>query len=309
MEKYDEVNDSSVDNGNQIESDREENANHYEIGNKISVFFLPGTGTGIISGVCDKVSDNGYPIFEVLDENGETHEICETLFDTEEDIKFREQNSERMTTESENSMLKDNFDINKIRQENEEEISRIIEFLNLEISEDTIIQLRNCCKLQAYMVETNNYDSSIMEEKENYSNESIADIDLHNALIKKNGVCTSNSLMFQSVLSKLGISVECVGLEVKPEGFHMANIVFLNGQWYFFDTTLEQSIRQDNLDKDLVLCCAGLGRQEYCPYYTPQCIVRRDGISEIPENISEERIPFQVVNSLFSPITVGEKSM
>lgn len=308
----------------------------YKVGNTISAFFLPGNKTGIISRVCDEVNDNGNQIYEVIDEKGVKHKICETLFDGWDDSKKKPLSDEVFTEDLVSSIeykyaiknlrinkklieriivskgllaTKKSIDIEQIRQENEAEIERIIEDLNLTASEDTIIQLMNCCKLQAYMAENNDYNGDVMNEKMEYSKEFITEIDLHNALIKKSGVCTSNSLMFQSILSRLGIAVECVGLLSNSGGMHMANVVFLNGEWYFFDTTLETTIRKEHLDQELVLCCAGLGSGDYCQFYAPQCIVRREGTYEIPKNISKERIPTQIINSFRSQVSAGERSM
>lgn len=296
--------DFQVDMSNDIEA----KPLRYGVGSKISSFCLPGSGTGTVSKICDKVSQDGYPIYEIVDENGETHEICETLFD---DVTVIERLPQEESTKSAIVSQEDNSYIKNIREENNSEMERIITSLDLKVSEDPFNQLKNCCRLQAYMAEQNNYNGSVMDEKKDYPDEFITDIDLHNALIKKSCVCTSNSLMFQSILSRLGIPVECVGLTVNSEtgGFHMANIVFLNGEWYYFDTTLEGTIRRDNSDKDLVLCCAGLGSEEYCRYYTPQCIVRKNETCQLPGNISTENIPFPVVNSFLSEEAYDEKSI
>lgn len=293
----------------QLEVDVDLKVPNYQEGDKIFAFFLPGNKTGTISRVCDIVSKSGHPIYEVIDEDGEVHEICETLFDSEEDLNFygvlpaKDDVTEDISTPQEEAYIE------KIRQENEAEMERIINSLGLKSSQEPINQLKNCCLLQAYMVENNRYNEKVMDEKNHYAEKYITDIDLHNALIKKSGVCTSNSIMFQSILSKLGIAVETVGLTTEETSLHMANIVLLNGEWYFFDVTLEIAIRNDNLDQNLVLCCAGLGSQDYCQYYTPQCIVRRDGLLAVPENISDERIPVQVVNQMIERTVGSEKQI
>jgi len=286
------------------EMDVEKRLPKYKEGNKVFGFFLPGNKTAIISKVYDAVNETGYPIYQIVDEEGVIHDVCETLFDDEETLIAMGilPNQAGIVAE------KDSDYIEKIRQENEEAIEQIINSLGLKSSEDSIEQLKNCCRLQAYMAENNSYNSNVMAEKGNYSDEFITDIDLHNALVEKSGVCTSNSLMFQSILSKLGIPVECIGLTVDSGGFHMANIVLLHGEWYYFDTTLEGEIRRDNQAQELVLCCAGLGSQEYCPYFNPQCIVRKDETLELPQNISVERIPISVVNSFLEQSSYSEKS-
>lgn len=80
----------------QLEVDVDLKVPNYQEGDKIFAFFLPGNKTGTISRVCDIVSKSGHPIYEVIDEDGEVHEICETLFDSEEDLNFMEYCQQKM---------------------------------------------------------------------------------------------------------------------------------------------------------------------------------------------------------------------
>lgn len=193
--------------------------------------------------------------------------------------------------------------VSGIEFEIKEKINEIIFELGLKKSNDVMTQLRNCCLVHKYIVEHVEYKDSIMKEKENLDpNVNIRTMDLYNALIKNVGVCSSNSIMFQEILRKIGVKVECVGLVSKDDmGHHMANLVELNGEYYFFDTTLEAYIFEEHRKKghDLVLCCAGLGTREYCQFYEPKVIMPidpNDSVKEIPTNISESRIPQILVN-------------
>ena len=119
-------------------------------------------------------------------------------------------------------------------------------------------QLRNCCLVQKYIVEHNTYDEDIMKKKEGYKAEEIVILDLYNAIVLHSGVCTSNALMFKKVLEKVGVKSEVVGLISNDTGgIHASNIVELDGEYYFFDSTLETSIYKSNSKNDgIVLCCA-----------------------------------------------------
>lgn len=273
-----------------------------EVGSKITSFALPGGKSGIITKICDKVSDDGHQIYELLDENGEMHQMCETLFDDENDLSSRELDNDSITS-------KEDSYITKIKEENEGEIERLIEVLGLKSSIDPYDQLRNCCLLHAYIADNNDYNANVMDEKVNYSSEFITDIDLHNALIKKNGVCSSNSLMFQSILSRLGISVECVALISNNGGAHMANIVLLDGTWYYFDTTREGGIPKEEKNPEISLYYAGLGSGEYHSLYTPECVVRKNGVCALPQNIATDRIPPLVINGFFKQPTFSGKKI
>lgn len=189
------------------------------------------------------------------------------------------------------------------RQMVEEEIVRLIEYLGLKPSQDGDImtQLENCCKLQRYIATTFTYQETIMDKKEGYQPEDIIINELYDGLINKQSVCTTNSIVFREVLSRLGMDVLCVGgISTETGGMHMMNLVQLDGQYYFFDSTLENSIYQANKEtSDIVLCCCGLGSKTYTEYYQPQVALPKnpnDKIMPIPTNISQKDIPNEIVN-------------
>lgn len=201
-----------------------------------------------------------------------------------------------------------NEEIAKIREENNAKINQIVAELELKPDDDIMTQLANCLKVQQYIVNTNTYDARIMDEKTADSADSadaMHDIDLHRGLIEGRSVCSSNSVEFQSILERVGVNVKCVALSHpgSSEVAHMANLVEISGQFYYFDTTLEQSIYNDakhaNPGQALMFCVAGLGREEYEQAYWPVGVVTSDMRAEpIPDNIANTRIPPVVVNSL-----------
>jgi hypothetical protein len=249
-------------------------------GTKIKSFSLPGNETGIIlKYYTDRKGADGADLYDVLDENGDIHIMTSSLFD--------------------------NFSIENIKNEIEETIDKIIIELDLKKSDDVMEQLKSCCLVQKYIVEHNDYENEIMEEKEKYNPAEIVVLDLYNSVVLHRGVCTSNSLMFKMILRKLDINVEVVGLISNDSGeYHAANIVELDNEYYFFDSTLEKNIYIENYNKtkgQLILCCAGLGKKEYLQFYTPNGILPDnpfDDVRDIPGNIALSRIPAKIVNNL-----------
>lgn len=266
------------------------------IGSTIKSFALPGNGTGkVLRKYNDEKGANGEDLYEIIDENGEIHSMVPSLFDKDESI------IENVTNQT--NLANNNNSIENIKIEIEQAINDIIKQLDLKESSDTMIQLRNCCLVQKYIVEHNTYNEDIMKEKEGYKIDEIAILDLYNAVVLHNGVCTSNSLMFKKILEKVGVKSEVVGLISNDTGgMHASNIVELDGQYYFFDSTLETTIYESNSrDGSIVLCCAGLGKNEYCQFYTPKLVLPdnpTDNVKPVPTNISEYRIPSDIVNNL-----------
>ena len=273
------------------------------IGEKIESFALPKGHTGVIvKQYDDRKGANGENLYDVIDENGEVHTIVESLFDNVDTKKEGAMATPKKTGKRPN--------IEMMKIEIEQSIDEVVRELGLCESDDAIEQLRNCCLVQKYIIEHNNYDNNIMAEKETYSDEEIAIIDLYNAVVLHNGVCSSNSLMFKKILERVGQKVEVVGLISNQSGaMHASNLALLDGKYYFFDSTLDSRIYEENKQEsngELLLCCAGLGKEDYCKYYTPQVILPEsalDNILPLPDNISEGRIPFDLVNNLISSAT------
>lgn len=194
----------------------------------------------------------------------------------------------------------------KIIDEIDMEIARIIDELGLVQSDDVIAQLRNCCKLQKYMAIHNGFNNEIMQEKHEYPYDFFRTMEVYNGVVRKDGVCTSNSAAFQEILSRLGMNVDCVVLESTQGGIHMANLVLLNGEYYFFDTREEgEFFKSHNLPpEEIMLCFAGLGSDEYCEFYKPLEIISQnifEGAKKVPENIATERIPADIIEMMLEP--------
>lgn len=60
------------------------------------------------------------------------------------------------------------IDIEQIKAEIDAKIDLIIDELQLQRSDDPLVQLRNCCFVQKYIIEHNHYNNGIMDEKSSY---------------------------------------------------------------------------------------------------------------------------------------------
>lgn len=237
-----------------------------------------------------RASDSGW-LYTVVTEDGEQKIISSTFF--KEVIKNSNSSSENINTNQ--------IDRETKKQMVEKEIERVIGELGLKNSPDDMTQLNNCTKVQEYIIRNFTYTDDIMVEKESIASEDMILEELYNALILKRSVCTSNSIAFKEILSRVGITVKTVGVISRETGKpHFSNLVLLDGKYYFFDTTLDQSIFLSQKGTDeLILCCAGLGSETYGEYYEPKVELENPNSEPLPlpPNISKYDIPNEIVNS------------
>lgn len=181
-------------------------------------------------------------------------------------------------------------------------IDEIINELELHETDDPYQQLEMCLKVQKYITVNNFYDESMLDEKRGNSFKEIYINDLYNALIYNRAICTSNSAEFKEILSRVGVDVKNVFVISDNNESHMCNIVNIGGDYYYFDSTLERTIYDSNIynHDDVILFCAGMGKNDYEIYYKPLGIMDDNFGSDIlsmPNNISKDSIPFEVVNN------------
>lgn len=256
---------------------------------------------------------NGQPahdsgmLFTVLTEDGEQKIISSTFFLKK--IRTRKKSPVDKSTPNE-SEQKDSktikigsLHIDKIamQQSIDQEIENIIEKLGLEKTSDFITQLKNCTKVQEYIIKNFTFTEEIMSEKEAIATEDFILAELYNALILKRSVCTSNSIAFKEILSRVGMTVKTIGVTTKASGVpHFSNLVLLEGEYYFFDTTLDQTVfNSQDVTDEVILCCAGLGLETYEKYYEPKVELESPEIDPLPlpKNIAKQDIPNEVVNA------------
>ena len=210
------------------------------------------------------------------------------------------------------SKVEDNTSIERLKETIESKLDEIIGKLGLEKYNDAMTQLKNCCLIQKYIVENNKLDLDSINNLDDYSDEDNAVVSLYNAVVMHRGIPSSNALMFKKLAEKVGEKAEVVALTSNENGAkHAANLVELDDENYFFDSSLESTIYDSNKDKtngELILCCAGLGLETYSEYYSPQVILPDsplDTVKPLPDNISEHDIPGDIINSMITQTNIG----
>ena len=202
------------------------------------------------------------------------------------------------------------INIEQIKAEIDAKIDEIIADLQLLRTDDPLLQLRNCCLVEKYIIEHNHYNNRIMFEKSLYPEEYMNILDLYNAVVLGQSVCTSNATMFKEILKRVGVPAEVICLtSTMGDGDHASNIVQIDGEWSFFDSTLDSSIYENQKQvsggtPDVILCCAGLGMKDYSQYYTPLLVLPDDltcgGVLPLPDGIMQDSIPINVVNTVIT---------
>lgn len=153
----------------------------------------------------------------------------------------------------------------------EDKTREILNFLQLEPSQEPIIQLKNAMSIHKYIVLNCSYTTEIMQEKLKMLQDIVRgqDIDLileelYNGLVKKRGVCTTEAIMFKYLLSKIGMKGDVVMLRSKDgTGKHVTTLVEIGTKRYYFETGLERKIfeQQSGDPENLEYYCARNGER------------------------------------------------
>lgn len=180
----------------------------------------------------------------------------------------------------------------------EDRIRDIIELLELKQSDEKEEQLLNASKLQTYLVLNDDY-----EENNKMVGNSVIKNQLYHGLINGHNDSIINSYIFSEVLKRIGMNVLNVGLNNEDGIFHMANLVLIGKEYYYFDVTLEMAVFYENGAKkdEFILCCGALGRKSYEQFFKPLCVLEFNeelGPDSLPNNIAEEDIDIDLVNKL-----------
>ncbi len=180
----------------------------------------------------------------------------------------------------------------------EDRIRDIIDLLDLKKSNEEEEQLLNASKLQAYLTVNDDY-----EETGKKIGNSVKRNELYHGLINGQNDSIINSYIFSEVLKAIGMDVLNVGLNDENGNFHVANLVLIGKEYYYFDVTLEMSVFYDNgsNEDEFVLCCGALGKKSYEQFFKPLCVLDFEdelGSNSLPENISKNDIDIDLVNKL-----------
>jgi hypothetical protein len=180
----------------------------------------------------------------------------------------------------------------------EDKFREIIETLNLKEAHDDKGQLVNACKLQYYLTVNDETDDEIT----NIGN-SVLKNELYHGLFNGETDPITNSYIFSEILHEVGMDVLNVVLKLEDSSFYVANLVLIGDDYYYFDLTLEKEIYKDNGSdpNNFVLCCGGLGSENYQQFFKPLCLLNfkdRLAPNSLPKNISMRDLDIDLVNKL-----------
>ncbi len=187
----------------------------------------------------------------------------------------------------------------------EDRIQDIISRLDLKETKDENEKLLNACRLEAYLATNRDYENTSF-----MIGSSVTKNELYHGLINGDMDSIINSYVFSEILKRIKMDVLNVALKNEDGLYYVANLVLLDGEYYYFDVTLETAVFEDNgsnLD-NFVLCCGALGRNSYEQFFTPLCIIdfnEKLGESLLPNNIAYSDIDIDLVNKL---LTMGVTS-
>lgn len=257
---------------------------------------------------------DGHPLYEAVADDGEIQHVSETLLEPYTGRKYTGPKIIDIPPEDVGSITPVDKEA-EIKAKTED----ILKFLNIKSSNDYMMQLENAMKIHKYICQNLTYTPSVMQEKKESEVEDILLDELYNGLINKRGVCTTDAIMFKHLLSQIEMHGDVVILKSKEGGAHAATLVQLGDESYYFDTTLERTIfeEQSNDPERFVFRCAGLGQQEYDKYYTPIGVLQEnlnedEDLLPMPDNISQESVPKIIIHNIgngMQNLTFDESSL
>jgi len=187
-----------------------------------------------------------------------------------------------------------------------EKTKQILSLLGVKKSFRLLNQLASAIKLYKFVFQKSNpnfakYTPDIKSEDRN-------NIYIHNLYIgitNNPGSATTNTILFKHLLMHSIAESDIVLLKSKKSGMsHLANIVKLGKEYYYFDPTLERSIFDDDAweENKGTLCCAALGKNDdYFKLYEPIGILPDNmnlPLEALPEKIAEESMSKNLVNEI-----------
>ena len=180
----------------------------------------------------------------------------------------------------------------------EDKINEIINELHLVNSDVPDIVLSNACKLQRYLIET----CSVVKKYVGSMSNNVYYNELYNGLIIGDRNYLTNSLIFKETMKRVGATVHAVAMQDSKGFFYVSNLVLIGNEYYYFDVTLDTEVYlESNEEDELVLCCAGLGKEKYENYFKPVSILEYDPKipnRELPDNIASKDIDLSKVSGI-----------
>ena len=181
-----------------------------------------------------------------------------------------------------------------------EKTRRIIEFLGFYDKKTSGTDIENIIKTYKYVIQNINKDLAYKEHANHLDPKTNYYDTLLLALENNPGLPTTNCVLLQHLLRGINVDSYLVLCKSNRSGTpHIANLVKIKKEYYYFDPTLEKTITDEN-DSSLLLCAA-LGKSDYEKLYTPMQVIRRPekkSKDSFPKNIAEESIAKVIVNAI-----------
>ena len=181
---------------------------------------------------------------------------------------------------------------------------QILRFLNLTVKNSNIVdQLGIVLRLYKYVVQNVFPEEQRFDGKAESTKQEEYLSDLYIGVMKNPGDQTTNAILFNHLLYMKGFDTHIILARSKNGTPHVANIARIGKEYFFFDTTLERSIYEEQGENpdEMLFCCAALGKEEFSKFYTPVEVLNEDldkPAVPFPTAMAEESMPRQLVESV-----------
>lgn len=181
---------------------------------------------------------------------------------------------------------------------------QILRFLNLTVKNSNIVdQLGIVLRLYKYVVQNVFPEEQSFDGKAESTKQEEYLSDLYRGVMKNPGDQTTNAILFNHLLYMKGFDTHIILARSKNGTPHVANIARIGREYFFFDTTLERSIYEEQGENpdEMLFCCAALGKEEFSKFYTPIEVLNEDldkPAVPFPTAMAEESMPRQLVESV-----------
>lgn len=181
---------------------------------------------------------------------------------------------------------------------------QILRFLNLTVKNSNIVdQLGIVLRLYKYVVQNVFPEEQSFDGKAESTKQEEYLSDLYRGVMKNPGDQTTNAILFNHLLYMKGFDTHIILARSKNGTPHVANIARIGKEYFFFDTTLERSIYEEQGENpdEMLFCCAALGKEEFSKFYTPVEVLNEDldkPAVPFPTAMAEESMPRQLVESV-----------
>ena len=181
---------------------------------------------------------------------------------------------------------------------------QILRFLNLTVKNSNIVdQLGIVLRLYKYVVQNVFPEEQSFDGKAESTKQEEYLSNLYRGVMKNPGDQTTNAILFNHLLYMKGFDTHIILARSKNGTPHVANIARIGREYFFFDTTLERSIYEEQGENpdEMLFCCAALGKEEFSKFYTPVEVLNEDldkPAVPFPTAMAEESMPRQLVESV-----------